>query len=226
MLSQNEFFVYFAQKIADRRADPRADLITDVVQAELDGEPLTDDEMLSMFNQFLVAGNETTTKLIASSVRILLERPELAAQLRADPSLVAGFVEEALRLEAPVQGLYRTAVEDTEISGVPIPKGSHLMVIYAAGNRDERLFADAATPDPCRTNSMRHLSFGHGEHYCLGAALARAEGRIAVEVLLERLDDIRFDDDVSPDDLDYEPSYVLHGLRALPVRFREKSAVA
>ena len=219
LLSQNEFFVYFGEKITERRAEPRADLISDVVHAELDGEPLHDDEMLSMFNQFLVAGNETTTKLIASSVRILLERPELMARLRAEPALIGGFVEEALRLEAPVQGLYRTATDDTEVGGVAIPKGAHLMVIYAAGNRDERLFADAATPDPCRTNSMRHLAFGHGEHYCLGAALARAEGRIAIEVLLERLDDIAYDDGVDPAALDYEPSYVLHGLRHLPVRF-------
>ena len=225
LLSQNEFFVYFSAKIAERRADPRDDLISDVIQAELDGRPLPDDEMLAMFNQFLVAGNETTTKLIASSVRILLEHPELMARLRADPSLIPGFVEEALRLEAPVQGLYRMALEDAEIGGVTVPKGSHLMLVYAAGNYDERLFPDAATPDPCRANSMRHLAFGHGEHYCIGSALARAEGRIALEVLLDRLDDIRPDDGVDLTDLSYEPSYVLHGLRSLPVAFTARPAV-
>ena len=225
VLSQSEFYVYFAQKIAERRAEPRPDLITDVVQAELDGAPLTDEEMLAMFNQFLVAGNETTTKLIASSMRILLERPELLARLRDDPSLIAGFVEEALRLEAPVQGLYRTALEDAEVGGVPVPKGAHLMLIYAAGNRDERLFPDASTPDPCRSNSMRHLAFGHGEHYCIGSALARAEGRIAIEVLLERLDDLRTAPGVDLTDLAYEPSYVLHGLRTLPVAFAARPRV-
>lgn len=217
LLSQSEFFVYFAQKIEERKAEPRNDLITDVVQAELDGEPLATEEMLAMFNQFLVAGNETTTKLIASAVRILLERPELMQRLRDDPSLIPGFVEEALRLETPVQGLWRTALEDTEVGGVPIPKGSHLMLVYAAGNRDERLFADAETPDPCRSNTMRHLAFGHGEHYCIGSALARAEGRIGIEVLLERLDDLRAAEDLTT--LEYEPSYVLHGLRRLPVTF-------
>ena len=89
-----------------------------------------------MLNQFLVAGNETTTKLIASAVRILLEQPDAMQRLRDDPALIPGFVEEALRLETPVQGLYRTATEDTEVGGVPIKAGDHLMLIYAAGNRD------------------------------------------------------------------------------------------
>ena len=103
------------------------------MHARLDGQPLTDNEMLAMFNQFLVAGNETTTKLIASSMLLLLLHPELQDRLREDPSLIPGFMEEALRLEPPVQGLYRTAVEDSEIGGVPIPAGSHLMVVYAVG---------------------------------------------------------------------------------------------
>ena len=224
LLSQHDFFVYFAERIEQRRAEPRDDLISDVVHAQVDGEPaLSVDEMLSMFNQFLVAGNETTTKLIASSVRILIEQPELTARLRAEPALIAGFVEEALRLEAPVQGLYRMALEDTEVGGVAVPRGAHLMLVYAAGNRDERLFPDAATPDPCRSNSMRHLAFGHGEHYCIGSALARAEGRIAVEVLLERLDDMRAAPGVDLADLTYEPSYVLHGLQRLPVAFTART---
>ncbi|MGH9272894.1 MAG: cytochrome P450 [Ilumatobacteraceae bacterium] len=219
LLSQNDFFVYFGQKVEERRAKPKDDLISDVVHATLDGQPLPDEEVLGMLNQFLVAGNETTTKLIASAVRILMERPEVMQQLRDDPSLIAGFVEEALRLETPVQGLYRTAVEDTEVGGVPIKAGDHLMLVYAAGNRDPARFADPEAVDPCRPGLMSHLSFGHGEHFCLGAALARAEGRIAIEVLLERLDDIRPDDGVDLAELEYEPSYVLHGLKTLPVRF-------
>ncbi len=219
LLSQNEFFVYFQDLIEQRRVAPGDDLISDVVHAELDGELLSDDEMLAMFNQFLVAGNETTTKLLASSVRILLEQPELASRLRDDPSLIAGFVEEALRLETPVQGLYRTATADTEIGGVAIPKGGHVLVMYASGNRDAATFPEPTAADPCRHNSMRHLSFGHGEHYCLGSALARAEGRIGIEVLLERLDDLAPADGVDLGHLAYEPSYVLHGLRELRIRF-------
>jgi cytochrome P450 len=220
VLSQGEFFDYFADKIEQRRAQRRDDLISDVVYAELDGEPLSDREMLGMFNQFLVAGNETTTKLVASSVRMLCQQPELAARLRAEPELIAGFVEEALRLEAPVQGLFRTAVVNTEIGGVAIPAGSHLMLMYASGNYDESQFGCPHDIDPSRSNAMKHLSFGHGEHYCLGAALARAEGRIAIETLLARLDDLAL---VPGTELAYEPSFVLHGLRALPVTFTERA---
>ena len=151
-MSQNEFFVYFGDKIAERRAEPRDDLITDVVHATLDGEPLPDDEMLAMFNQFLVAGNETTTKLITSAVLVAAcSSPSCRPSCAHDPSLIPGFIEEALRLEPPVQGLYRTAVVDTEVGGVPIPAGAHLLLVYAAGNRDEREVRRAPSRlDPCR----------------------------------------------------------------------------
>ena len=176
-----------------------------------------------MLNQFLVAGNETTTKLIASSVRLLLDHPEQAEALRVDPSLIAGFVEEALRLEPPVQGLYRTATADTEVGGVPIKAGEHLMLVYAAGNRDEAKFAEPTTIDVDRPGLMSHLAFGHGEHFCVGSALARAEGRIAIEVLLERMAELRYADGVDPDPLPYERSYVLHGLHSLPIAFEARS---
>jgi cytochrome P450 len=219
LVSQDEFFAYFGARIEERRATPRDDLISDVVHATLDGRSLEDHEMLGMFTQFLVAGNETTTKLIASGVRLLLEQPALLASLRHDPSGLAGFVEEVLRVEPPVQGLYRTATTDTEVGGVPIPAGAHLLLLYAAGNRDEERFAVPDAVDPARANAMQHLAFGRGEHYCLGAALARAEGRIGLEVLLQRLADLRLAPGVVPDQLEYEPSYVLHGLRRLPLAF-------
>ena len=130
----------------------------------------------------------------------------------------AGFVEEALRLEAPVQGLFRTAIVDTEVGGVPIPAGANLMIVYASGNYDESQFENPEHLDPCRRNSMKHLSFGHGEHYCLGAALARAEGRIAVETLVDRLDNIR----LAPQELEFEPSYVLHGMKTLHITFDKR----
>ena len=223
LLSQYEFYEYFGAKVAERRADPRTDLISDLVEARIEDEPLRDEEVLAMLNQFLVAGNETTTKLIASSVRLLLQEPERMAALRGDPAAIAAFVEEALRLEPPVQGLYRTAVSDTEVGGVPIAAGQHLMLVYAAGNRDAARFEEPACLDPDRPHLMSHLAFGSGEHFCLGAALARAEGRIALEVLLDRLDDLRPDDGVDLDRLDYEPSYVLHGIRRLPVAFTARS---
>jgi cytochrome P450 len=223
LVSQHEFFVYFAERIAERRAEPRDDLISDLVEAMIDEVPLTDDEILGMLSQFLVAGNETTTKLIASAVRLLLEEPSRMALLRADPATIPGFVEEALRLEPPVQGLYRTATRDTEVGGVAITAGNHLMLVYAAGNRDGERFADPQCLDPSRPHLMSHLAFGSGEHFCLGAALARAEGRIAIEVLLERLVDIRPADGVDLDRLEYEPSYVLHGIRELHVEFSSRS---
>lgn len=219
VVSQSEFFDYFSEKIEERRKEPREDLISDVVHAELDGQPLSDREMLGMFNQFLVAGNETTTKLLAFASRMLAEDPALVERLRNDPSLIPGFVEEALRLEAPVQGLFRTAIVDTEVGGVPIPAGANLMLVYASGNYDESQFENPENLDPCRRNAMKHLSFGHGEHYCLGAALARAEGRIAVETLVDRLDNIR----VAPDQqLEFEPSYVLHGMKTLHLTFDKR----
>jgi cytochrome P450 len=219
VVSQNEFFTYFTERIAERRVEPRDDLISDIVDATLDGEPLTDPEMLFMFTQFLVAGNETTTKLITASVATLLQRPELMARLRSEPALTPGFIEEVLRLEPPVQGLYRRATADAELGGVTIRAGDHLLLLYAAGNRDERMFPRAGDLDPCRANAMQHLGFGHGEHYCLGSALARAEGRIALEVLLERLDHIRPAPGVDLDRLEYGPSYILRGLQRLPIVF-------
>jgi cytochrome P450 len=222
--SQNEFFLYFRRKIVERREEAQEDLISDVVHATLDGAPLSDNEMLAMFSQFLVAGNETTTKLLASAVRIMLERPSLQLDLREDPGTIAGFVEEVLRLEAPVQGLFRTAVVDCEVGGVAVPAGSHLMLVYAAGNRDGRRFEDPEELCPGREHGMSHLAFGHGEHFCLGAALARAEGRIGIEVLLERLDDLRPAEGTDLGALDYEPSYVLRGLKELRVDFTVRSA--
>jgi cytochrome P450 len=221
--SQFEFFEYFGARITERRAEPRPDMISDLVAATIDEHPLSDEEILAMLNQFLVAGNETTTKLIASAMRLLLEQPDELARLRDDPARIPAFIEEALRLEPPVQGLYRTAVVDTEVGGIAIKAGDHLLLAYAAGNRDEDRFACPADIDPERPGLMSHLAFGHGEHFCLGAALARSEGRIALEVLLERLDDLRPADGVDLAALDYEPSYVLHGLKRLPIAFTMRS---
>lgn len=220
---QVEFADYFTDKVAQRRVEPRDDLITDVVQAritEADGSQteLTLAEMLSMFQQFLVAGNETTTKLIASAARLLVERPDVAASVRADPSRAELLVEEVLRLETPVQGLYRMANVDTEVDGCPIAAGSHLWVLYASANRDERHFDDPDEVDLDRANGKQHLAFSQGPHYCIGAALARAEGRIAVQTLVSRLADLAFVP--GRNTFEYEPSYVLHGLRELWLAFR------
>lgn len=213
--SQAAFFSYFAEQIAERRSAPRDDVVTEVVHSRLDGEELTEAEMLSMFSQFLVAGNETTTKLIASAALRLAMDPALADRLRAEPLLIGDFVEEVLRLEAPVQGLFRVATEPTEVGGVPIPEGAHLWIVYASGNRDGGVFP---SPDDCvldRRSRFPHLAFGVGEHFCLGASLARVEAKVALERLLERYGTIDLVGDA--DALEYEPSYVLHGLKRLPL---------
>jgi cytochrome P450 len=220
--SQAAFFSYFADQIADRRVTPRDDVVTEVVTSRLDGEELTEAEMLSMFSQFLVAGNETTTKLIASAALRLALDPALADRLRGEPALVGELVEEVLRLEAPVQGLFRVATAATEVGGVPIPEGAHLWVVYAAGNRDGSVFP---SPDECvldRQSRYPHLAFGVGEHFCLGASLARIEAKVALERLLGRYGTIELVGAV--DDLEYEASYVLHGLRRLPLRLTASEA--
>ena len=215
--SRSEFADYFEAKVAERRAERRDDLISDIVHARIDGEELRVDEMLSMFSQFLVAGNETTTKHITATMLMLIEHPDQLAKVRADPSLIPNLVEESLRLDTPVQGLYRTANVDTEVGGVPIPAGSHLMVMYASANRDDAQYPEPDSFDVCRANAKTHLAFSQGPHFCLGAALARSESRIAVETLLARLDDIA----LAPgkNRFEYESTYVLHGLKELHVTF-------
>lgn len=219
--NMNEFYDYFTERIAERQKEPQDDVLSAVVSARLDGsEPLSEQEMLGMLSQFLVAGNETTTKMLASGMLRLTTEPGLQDRLRDDPALLNTFVDEVLRLDAPVQGLFRTAVEDTEIGGVEIPKGSHLWVLYASGNRDPAQYPDPERLDVERTNARTHLAFGQGAHYCLGAPLARAEGRIGFEVLLERLGDIRLVEGANA--FEYESTFVLHGLKELHLAFEKR----
>lgn len=208
MKSQVAFRDYFAAKIDERRAEPQDDLISDIVHARIDGEELLPDEMLGMFAQFLVAGNETTTKMIASAIVLLLDHPDQRELVEADRSMLANVVDEALRLESPVQGLFRTALVDTEVGGVAVPAGTPLMLVHAAGNRDGDVYPEPDRFDATRGNAKTHLAFSQGPHFCISAALARAEGRVALDVLLDRLPNLRY----SPDHVvEYEESYVLRG---------------
>jgi cytochrome P450 len=217
LVSQAEFFTYFEARVDERKQEPGDDLLSEIANATLpDGDRLTTPEILGMLNQILVAGNETTTKLLAFAMRTLASDPELAGRLRADPALVEPFVEEMLRLEAPVQGLYRQAVESCEVAGVAIPAGASLWLAYSSANHDPSVFAKPEELDLARTFSRPHLAFGFGEHFCLGAALARAEARIGITVLLERLRDLALDGN---NRFEYEHSYALHGLRELWLTF-------
>lgn len=214
LISTKEFTEYFLAQIAARKVSPTGDLLSDIANAEIDGEELTDDEQLGMLQQFLVAGNETTTNLIANIIRRLAEDPALQERVRAEPALIEGLVEEMLRLEAPVGGLFRQAKVDVEVAGTRIPAGDHLWLLFASANRDECKFASPDDVDPERSNVKEHLAFGNGEHFCPGAGLARSEARIAIQRLLETLRNIR----LAPDnEFRYGDSFVLRGLTGLSI---------
>lgn len=217
VLSTKAFNEYFLARIAERKVQPTDDILSDIANAVIDGEELTDDEQLGMLTQFLVAGNETTTKLITNIVRHLADSPDVQSRVRADRGLIEPLVEEMLRIEAPVGGLFRQAKVDVEINGVEVAAGQHLWLLFASANRDECRFADPDVVDVDRANVKEHLAFGNGEHFCPGAGLARAEARIATEVILDHLADLR----LSPDnDFRYGDSFVLRGLERLVVTAR------
>lgn len=216
----DQFYDYFTGQVTDRRTRPRDDLLTDLVHARLDGEePLTLNEILQMLVQFLVAGNETTTNLLAAVMHTLVTDPGLMARVRHDHTEIRALVEEVLRLESPVQGLFRTATTDVEIGGTAIPAGSLLWLVYGSANRDRSAYPAGDDLDLEGALSRQHLAFGKGEHFCLGAPLARMEARIGVETLLSKLADIRLD--CAPHDVKYLPNFVLHGLKALPLTFHK-----
>lgn len=219
--SVNEFYDYFNEQIADRAAAPQDDLLTAIVQARIDGEQaLTHNEMLQMLVQFLVAGNETTTNLLTSVMFKLVTDQELMAEVRGDPERLGKLVEEVLRMESPVQGLFRTANEDTEVGDVAIAKGSNLFLMYGAANRDERAFSDPGVTKLDRSGEGNHLAFGQGEHFCLGAPIARTEARLGISALLERLTDIRLD--CAAENVEYLPSFAQHGIARLPLTFSNR----
>jgi cytochrome P450 len=212
---------YFAAQLEDRRARPRDDVLSVLVAARIadpdDGgreRPLDVPEMLSIIQQLLVAGNETTTKLLTEGVRLLAEHPDEWARLRADPGRAAAVAEEVTRLAAPTQGMFRVVTRDTTIDGDDVPAGSMLVVMYAAANRDPAVFPAPDAFDPDRANQKEHLAFGRGVHFCVGAPLARLESTIAFERLAARVAEIRLD---PTNTFEYEPSFVLRGLVRLDV---------
>lgn len=222
---------YLKARIDDRRENPRDDMISDLVHAKLtddegvDGDvpTLNETELFAVIRGFLVAGNETTTNGIANALRLLAEIPALAEALRArmdENRVLANFVEEVLRIESPVPNLFRLATEDTSIGGIPIPKGSHVLLAWASANRDETRFECPAEFQADRKNAGHHLAFGAGIHRCIGQALARMEMKIAVREILRRLDNLELA--TAADDIDYPPSLVTHGPTKLPLRFKKR----
>jgi cytochrome P450 len=175
----DELDAYLAHLIDQRRDSPRQDLVSGLLAAEVDGEKLTLQEVASTCRLLLIAGFETTTNLIGNTLQLLLAHPEALAQLVADPGLLPSAIEEALRFNTPFMFFARRATRDVELGGHLIKAGQQVMTFNASGNRDEAAFPNADTFDIARTPN-RHLSFGHGIHYCLGAGLGRLEARVAV----------------------------------------------
>jgi cytochrome P450 len=202
---------YLHGQIADRRARGGDDLIARLVAARDDARSLGDGEVLGVVTQLLVGGNETTTSLITNAMWRLLAEPALWRRLVAEPALIDRALEESLRLDPPVLGLYRTTTRDVEVRGVVIPAGSKVMLHYGAANRDPEAFDD---PDRFSFDRppKRHFAFGLGVHFCLGAQLARLEGACALHALVERCPDLRLVDAgerIAP--------FFLWGRRHLPV---------
>jgi cytochrome P450 len=210
---------YLADVFEARRAHPTGDLISALVAASAEEErPLTMPELQNLLQQLITGGYITTADAITSAMWLLIENPEQTRRLRADPGLIKTFAEEALRMLAPVQGLFRKTTRDVEIQGVPIPKGSILHVRYGAANRDGEAFAAPEQFDVTREHVMRHMSFGQGPHACVGAPLARQEMVTAFERLLARLDDLGLEPG--------RPAERNHGLlfysfKALPIQFKD-----
>jgi cytochrome P450 len=188
-----ELRAYFAAAAEARRADPRDDLLSALVAAEEAGERLTMPELLASCVLLLVAGNETTTKLIGNAVLALLRHPGELALLQREPELIAPAVDELLRYDGPVQLTSRIAREDRELLGRPVRRGQQIILLLAAGNRDPAAFRDPDLLD-VRRGDVRHLAFSHGLHFCLGAQLARLETAVALEGLLTRFPKLRLAD--------------------------------
>ncbi|HXW83658.1 MAG TPA: cytochrome P450 [Candidatus Binataceae bacterium] len=206
---------YFGRVAAERRTQGAEDLVTALVEAEVDGERLAEAQLLGFCTLLLIAGNETTTNLIGNLLNLLATRPELWRRLRENRALVEGAIEEALRYESPVQVLYRWVRRDTEIAGRKIFPNTVVAVGFGSANRDPLAFPHADEFDIER-DWTRHLAFGSGIHYCLGAPLARVESTIALNALLDRYETLA---PASRPGIRQSASNVIFGFTQLPLRF-------
>ena len=195
IVASQEVKDYMAVILAERRREPREDLISELAQAELEGERLSDEEIFSFLRLLLPAGVETTYRATGNMLFSLLSNTEQLESVRSDRELIPQAIEESLRLETPLLNITRLATKDTEVGGVPIPAGSTVMLMLAAANRDEDRYPDPDNYDVLRETPKPHISFGHGPHACLGTHLARLEMRVALNLLLDRLPNLRLDPD-------------------------------
>ena len=212
---------FFYDVFEDRRKNPRNDIMSSLVNTHIEGEaPLSMHELQNLMHQLITGGNETTTSAISHALWNLIKNPEQMAKLWANPKLLNNFVEEALRFETPILGLFRMATEDTEIRGTKIPKGSTIFMAYGSANRDEEKFDNGEEMDIERKNAGAQIAFGAGAHFCPGAMLARQELRSTFAILMERVKDI---DMARPlGEITHDPSIFLHQLTELPIKFTKR----
>ncbi|MEO7019928.1 MAG: cytochrome P450 [Ktedonobacteraceae bacterium] len=207
---------YLANLLAERRKNPQDDLISTLPLFSTPGvEPLTETELVITLQGLILAGHESTTNMIGTGLLLLLEHPEHWQALCEQPSTIPLAVEEILRFDAPIQMFARATTREVVVDGVTLPEDASLLLVYGSGNRDEEAFAHAHEFQPQRA-SNRHLSFGHGVHFCVGAVLARLEGRIAFEVLCQRLPQLRL---VSGQELSHIPTLLFRGYERLEVQW-------
>ena len=208
-------------KIDVRRATPMDDLLSDIVNARIEGEPpLEDAEILSIAQQLMVAGNETTTHAVAGGLVHLINNPDQADKLRAEPKLIGNMIEEVLRLDTPTAGMWRVVTRDATLGGHDFKGGTMVMLRYAAANRDPAKYPDPDKFDVERKNARTHLAFGKGIHMCVGNMLSRKEMTVAFEAITARLDDIRLKEGAV---LQVAPNMLLRGYIAVPITFRKRA---
>jgi len=221
-----EFQHFVKAKIDERRANRTEDLLSDLVYAEVDGErPLDDAEILSIMQQLMVAGNETTTSALAGGLLQLIENPDqmmkaVAAADEGNERAIINLVEEVLRIESPTAGMWRMVLKDAELGGVKIPKGAMVQLRYAAANRDPAKYPDPDRFDIERANARSHLAFGKGIHMCVGNMLSRKEMAVAYSELLKRLTNFCVAEGHTPS---WPPNMLLRGLTTLPITFERRA---
>ena len=217
-LAQTSFLAlasYFRDKVVELRKQPRENLLSALIRAEDQGDRLTEDELLANCVLLMLAGHETTTNLIGNGVLALLRHPDQKERLARNPETIVAAVEELLRYDSPVQKMARIALTEINIAGKQIKQGDLVCFSFGAANRDPEQFVAPAQLDIERKPN-RHLAFGHGLHYCVGAALARLEGQIAINTIISRLPVLRLE----TEDLEWHRNFTLRGLKSLPVAFQ------
>lgn len=218
---------YLINKMKEREADPREDMISDLVHAkegEGEGSVLTFKEAVSLVRATLIAGNDTTATALGNLIFVLATEPEILKKLEEsadDDRLLNRFVEELLRLKPPVRGLSRMTTREVELNGVKLPEGAHLLLMYGSANHQDSVFPCPFEFDETRKNVGRHIAFGSGPHRCIGLALARMEIKVAARQIVKRIKNIKLK--VDPTELEYLPSVATHTIRSLPISYERRS---